>query len=228
MDEVEVKMLSAVGQKCRSGVVAHCMLTRPALTFRRFTATIFLVRHGQSSAQVSETVIASYGKTPLTALGRQQAQTFANSITSPPGLIVSSPFVRAQETATFLHVKFPFVPFETWDVHEFTYLDPVKCFMTTREQRRPWREEYIKRCDPLEKAWNDAESFSEFAQRTKAFLEKAKRLEVETAYVFTHAYFIRLVQMISKETPQDDKMLMRKFLAEFRNRRIGNCEMIEF
>lgn len=74
--------------------------------------------------------------------GLEQAQLVARSFTNAPGLIVASPFLRALATALATTTLYPAAAFETWPIHEFTYLAPARCVDTTLAQRRGWVEAY--------------------------------------------------------------------------------------
>lgn len=69
----------------------------------------------------------------------------AQSITSAPGLILASPFLRAQATAQATTALHPAAVFETWPIHELTCLAPARCVDTTLAQRRSWVEAYWER-----------------------------------------------------------------------------------
>jgi broad specificity phosphatase PhoE len=187
---------------------------------------IFLVRHGQSVAQLPKAVTVSHDQIPLTEFGHFQAETFSKSVSFPPSFIISSSFLRAQQTASPLRSRYPSVPFEVWSVHEFTFLDPVKCFLTTRDQRRPYRYEYQNRNDPFYQNGVGAESFCTFVSRGRDFLKNIQKVEVDNIYVFTHSFFMRLIEMLLEPHPKDLKLLMRKFFAEVKNHMIENCEVI--
>ena len=60
-----------------------------------------LIRHGESAANAGEPT-RDHASIPLTAKGLEQARAVAQSITSAPGLILASPFLRAQATALAL------------------------------------------------------------------------------------------------------------------------------
>jgi broad specificity phosphatase PhoE len=187
---------------------------------------VFIVRHGQSAAQLG-VVHSTYDQIPLTELGHQQAQALADSVTSRPGLIVSSPFLRAQQTSAPLRAKFPDVPFEIWDVFEFVFLDPVQCLGTTKWQRTSWRRDYWERCDPAFSYENGAESFSSFLRRARDCLNRVRQLNVESVYIFSHCQFIVLLRVLAESPPQDDTAMMRAFRTVFKGCCIENCQMFE-
>lgn len=82
---------------------------------------IWLIRHGESvsNAGLQTTHPAASKQTPL---GHRQAAAVAQAFNKPPGLIVVSRYVRSQQAAAPTQARFPQVPVEEWQVHEFTYL----------------------------------------------------------------------------------------------------------
>ena len=62
--------------------------------------TLYLMRHAQSEANVRD-ILAGQREYPLTAVGRADAEAIATAFCRlhTPGVIVSSPLIRAQETA---------------------------------------------------------------------------------------------------------------------------------
>jgi broad specificity phosphatase PhoE len=82
-----------------------------------------LIRHAESAANAGLATTAP-DTIPLTEKGLMQAWALADSITSAPDLIISSPFERAITTALPTVKRFPHAPFELWPVEEFTYLSP--------------------------------------------------------------------------------------------------------
>jgi broad specificity phosphatase PhoE len=103
--------------------------------------TVRLIRHAQSAANAGLSTTAP-DTIPLTDLGRLQAQALADSMTSVPDLIVASSFERARDTAIPTAKRYPGVPFEIWDVEEFTYLSPERFAGTTQANRRPMVDTY--------------------------------------------------------------------------------------
>lgn len=74
-----------------------------------------LIRHGESAANAGEPT-RDHARIPLTAKGLEQARMVAQSITSAPGLILASPFLRAQATALATTAIYRDAAFETWPV----------------------------------------------------------------------------------------------------------------
>lgn len=88
--------------------------------------TVWLIRHAQSESNFG---LPSFipAAPPLTPLGIEQARYVAGAFSERPNLIVTSPYVRTQQTAQPTLERFPDVPQEEWPVQEFTYLAP-HCF----------------------------------------------------------------------------------------------------
>ncbi|XRQ09967.1 histidine phosphatase family protein, partial [Actinomadura welshii] len=153
---------------------------------------VWLIRHGQSESNAGLPTDGP-GASPLTARGRDQARRTAAAFTAPPALIVSSPFVRARETAAPTVERFPDVPYEEWPVQEFTFLGELHALRTTNEQRRPFADAYWERSDPGH-ANGGGESFQALIERVRAFLDRlAGRPEDGLVAVFSHGIFMKAV-----------------------------------
>src|SRR6185369_5668027 len=97
----------------------------------------------------------------LTEIGREQAHKTSLVFDRPPTLIVKSKYTRAIQSAQFTIDRFPTVPVETWDVHEFSYLSPAVLGKTTMKERWPIVQAYWDRCDPAYIHGEGAESFED-------------------------------------------------------------------
>lgn len=67
---------------------------------------IWLIRHGESIANAGEAT-DDHKSIPLSELGLKQAQALALQIPKRPDLIVTSPYLRAQQTAMYTIGRFP-------------------------------------------------------------------------------------------------------------------------
>ncbi|TNY35267.1 histidine phosphatase family protein [Thermomonospora catenispora] len=154
---------------------------------------VWLIRHGESESNAGLPTDGP-GAAPLTELGREQAAQVAAAFTAPPALIVSSPFVRARQTAEATAARFPEVPYEEWPVEEFTYLGMLHGRRTTAAQRLPHVEAYWERSDPAYVNGGNGESFTALIARVRAFLDRlAERPEEGLIAVFTHGIFMKAV-----------------------------------
>ncbi|WP_158213178.1 histidine phosphatase family protein [Pigmentiphaga sp. NML080357] len=173
--------------------------------------TLWLIRHGQSTANAGEAT-SDAGASPLTELGREQAETAARHIDRPPDTLIVSPFRRAQETAAPILRRWPDTRAQIWPIQEFTYLSAAKCAGLNVFERRPLADAYWERADPDYRDGDDAESFMQFAARLREFHERVQKLGGFVVAVghgqFFHAYQQALTMGL-EATPQ----WMRNFRA---------------
>lgn len=130
------------------------------------------------------------GTFSLSERGFEQAAALGQWFEQPPGLIVTSSFKRAQETAAPVIARHGGAALEEWPVHEISYLAPARCANTTEEERAPMARDFWRRDDPLYVDGPGAESFTGFIARVDAALERARNTSSFTA-IFTHGHFIR-------------------------------------
>lgn len=161
-----------------------------------------LIRHGESAANAGEPT-RDHASIPLTAKGLEQARMVANSHANAPGLIVTSPFLRAQATALATTAIYPNAAFETWPIHEFTYLAPARCVDTTLAQRRAWVEAYWERSDPAFSDGGGAESFIDLLTRVREFLERLTEHSASNIVVFSHGQVMNTVRWLLEREPQE-------------------------
>jgi hypothetical protein len=97
---------------------------------------VFLIRHGESESNAGfpsddpESI-------PLTTLGHRQAEQIARVFSELPALIVTSPYLRARQTAQPTISRFPSVLCLEWPIQEFTYLGDLHGHPTTAQDRHP-------------------------------------------------------------------------------------------
>lgn len=151
--------------------------------------TIRIIRHAESIANRGERVDRE-DTIPLSQEGRKQAIELVEHIDGVPDLIVISPFRRTLETASPLIEKYPSTPIETWDVQEFTYLNPELYNGTTREERAVAVREYWDREDIYYQDAPEVESYLLFIQRVADFVEKLATRKEENILIFSHGNFI--------------------------------------
>ncbi|WP_321901220.1 histidine phosphatase family protein [Paraburkholderia tropica] len=171
-------------------------------------------RHGESAANAGSAT-DDPASIPLTEAGQQQAFAISRRFTSPPNLIICSPFDRAQQTAAPTLRRFPHTPRETWPIQEFTYLTPAKCAGTSAAQRRPWVEAYWDICDPTLVDGPGAESFTAFVERAQAALKRLATLHSSsdvTVVMFGHGQFFQAMRwLIAPGARVDKAIFMRSF-----------------
>ena len=152
---------------------------------------VWFIRHAQSQANAGERT-ADPALIELTPLGREQAAHVAGLFGRAPDLLVTSPYLRAWQTAKFVAGKYPDMPLETWPVQEFTYLNRQRCLNTTLAERIPMAREYWDRNDPH---YVDGEGTESYAGLMGRAADLWKRLlagyDGKWVAVFSHAQFIR-------------------------------------
>lgn len=197
---------------------------RGMVTVRR----VWLIRHGESESNAGLPTDGP-GAAPLTPLGWEQAEQVAAAFTAPPALIVSSPFVRARQTAEATVARFPQVPYEEWPVEEFTYLGRLHAKQTTAAQRQPHVEAYWERSDPAYVNGGNGESFKALIARVHAFLDRlADRPEEGLIAVFTHGIFMKaVIWSLFAGVVDPDAAAMRGFRRFNGTCNVPNCAVIE-
>ena len=171
-------------------------------------------RHGESAANAGHTR-DDPASIPLTDVGRQQAQAIADRFDIAPDRLISSPFLRAQQTAAPTRSRFRGIEFGLWPIYEFTYLSPARCAGTSVTQRRPWAQAYWDDADPQRVDGAGAESFATFIERVSATKTRLEQLEIaglRSIALFGHGQFFQAFRWLVR-TPRwsADTQAMRMF-----------------
>lgn len=180
---------------------------------------LVLVRHGQSTGNI-DMPTQDHASIPLTPLGKKQAQALSERIDRRPDLIVTSSFLRAQQTSEPLREKFPDVPVEVWpEASEFTYLAPERCRGTRRTERLPWVAKYWQDQRPDYCDGEGAESFSQLVARAKLVLQRVEERPEKTVVLFSHGQFISCLLDIARHPYDTDaeRMAVFRSLPELAN-----------
>ncbi|MBV4455127.1 histidine phosphatase family protein [Pseudomonas sp. SWRI103] len=159
-----------------------------------------LIRHGESAANAGQATL-DHSTIPLTPKGFEQAHLVALSFNHPPALIVASPFTRAHSTAMATAAVFSHIPFETWPIQEFTYLEPARCTSTTVADRREWVEAYWAKADPALTDGEGAESFLDFISRARSCLKRLAEHPAQDIVAYSHGQFINAVAWLIERKP---------------------------
>ena len=187
---------------------------------------VFLIRHGESE---SNTGLASAGpdSAPLTAAGHQQAEQIARVLADVPALIVTSPYLRARQTAQPTIRRFPATACQQWPVQEFTYIGDLLGRASTAREREPYARAYWDRADPHATS-PGAESFTGLLSRATDFLNRLSTQESTPVVVFTHGLFMRAVawSLLTGITTPDQEQ-MRSFRGFANRYLIPNAGVVE-
>jgi len=169
------------------------------------------VRHGQSTGNAG---IPTHDLSllELTELGWGQAREVAASWTETPNLILTSPYLRTQQTAQLTIEQFSDVPVEVWPIQEFTYLQPSRWNGTLSTEQMPYIEKYWRSCNPEYCDEPGAESFAMLRRRAEGTLERLTGMAGDTlVYVFSHGQFIQAVRSLVINREKNDRETMRDF-----------------
>jgi broad specificity phosphatase PhoE len=187
---------------------------------------VIFIRHGQSTGNAG-IPCSDLALLELTELGWRQSREVLESWTETPDLIVTSPYLRTQQTAAATIERFPNVPVQVWPIQEFTYLQPSRWNGTLSSERMPYLERYWTEADPDFCDGEGAESFATLLDRARTTLERLETLPTETlAYVFSHGQFIQAVRSLVMDSELTDREKMLKFRGKG-SPAIGNAERVE-
>lgn len=184
------------------------------------------IRHGQSTGNAGMPC-HDLATIELTEKGWNQARQVAADWTETPLLIVTSPFLRTQQTAAPTIGRFPDVPVEVWPIEEFTYLQPARWNGTLAADRAPHLVRYWGDADPAYCDGEGAESFGALLRRAEAALGRLAALPSPgPVYVFSHGQFIQAVRAVVTESELDDRGKMLRFWRKGKPPAIDNAELI--
>jgi broad specificity phosphatase PhoE len=188
--------------------------------------TVWLIRHGESESNAGLPTTHT-AVTALTERGRAQAERVALAIPKPPDLVVTSPYLRTQQTALPTLARFPQTCREEWPVHEFTYLGLPAYQATTGIERRPLRDAYWSRCDPHYIHGEGAESFADLLCRVETALARIREGGEHFALVFSHGLFAKaLLWRLRGGSPEASPASMRSFRTFSASFRVPNAAIL--
>ncbi|MEJ0007080.1 MAG: histidine phosphatase family protein [Steroidobacteraceae bacterium] len=126
--------------------------------------TIYLIRHGQSQANVGGITLEN-PLVPLTELGELQARAVASLLPPTADTIWSSPFKRALDTAAPYCTRMGRSPALHDDLREFETVDTLQMSGSSSAEREAVVARYWLNPDPDVRTGPDAETFREFHDR---------------------------------------------------------------
>ena len=150
----------------------------------------WFIRHGQSETNAG-LPSPSDASTPLTDKGQRQAEFVAQYLDTAPDLFVVSPYLRTRQTAAPTLEKFPNVPVETWDIHEYAYLSHELYSGTTTRDRRKLSTAFFRAADPDRVTGPSGESFNQFLERVDRCFNRLLSIGAQRVILFGHGWFIR-------------------------------------
>ncbi len=186
---------------------------------------VWFIRHGESlaNAGVRTKEAPTY---PLTDLGFAQAEKYAAALEVTPDLVITSPYVRARQTAEPTRRRHPHIACEEWPVQEVQYLDPALCVDTTQDERRELSHAYWRESDPHFAA-PDAESFVAFITRARHAVDRLSRRHERRIFIFSHGQFMSAVAWLILSRPAAiDSAAMRRFYQFLHSYAVPNCSVL--
>lgn len=189
--------------------------------------TVWFIRHAESAANAG--LPTTYPDCiPLTTKGVEQAKLLSDNINIEPDLIILSSYIRTHQTAVSLIEKFYKSKTEIWPIHEFNFLSPDECLNTTVDQRKPWVNDYWKKCEAQYVHGIGAESFAEFKIRVLASIKRLEKFEYKFVVVFTHGHVIRAIwQYFITANENEDSKSMQFFRDKMSSLPIGNTAIFK-
>jgi broad specificity phosphatase PhoE len=183
---------------------------------------VWFIRHGESMSNAGE-VAVDRGSTPLTVKGQEQARNVSLKITQRPDLIVVTPYIRTHLTAQPLRERYPDVPCETWDLHEFSALSEDNYINRTWMERTPMMRALWERNDPEYVDGAGAESFSAMAGRINTGLSRLRERKEKFIVVFAHGYIIQTTRLLLGKPELSVKEVMKSIPSYMEHSPIENC-----
>jgi 2,3-bisphosphoglycerate-dependent phosphoglycerate mutase len=163
-------------------------------------STIWFIRHTESQSNIGLPTLGPHF-TGLTERGTDQAKCIARFFPQAPSLIITSNYMRTQQTAQPTRDHFPYVPYEEWPVHEFTYLSRSHSLFMSTQDRRPRVDAFWERCDPSFVDGDGAESFTQFMTRVYNVVELLYARKEDFTAIFTHGQFMRAAWWLLRDPP---------------------------
>ena len=188
---------------------------------------IWLIRHGESESNAGLPT-SDTAKIALTPRGFAQAESIVPAFVRPLSLIVTSPYLRAQQSAQPTIKRFPQARLAEWPVHEYTYLSLGNRHGTTLQDRRPLVEAYWERADPQHVDGDGAESFIALVARAAQILDRIKHLEDDFVAIFSHGLFIRtMIWVLLTGSVKIDAVMMRRYRSFIFGFSIPNASILK-
>lgn len=186
---------------------------------------VYIIRHGETESNKNK--VHQYPDTPLSLLGKQQAEEIAEKLLSANiTKIYSSDLIRATDTAKIISEKIK------------TNLSLMPEIREIKKPSQIWGKnhgdkEILKIKEQIDKNYHlkdwhysDEENFFDVKERTKKFINYLKTLkETENVLVVTHGY---IAKMFLALVIFDEKLTPEVYLKIYQNVRISNVSISNF
>jgi broad specificity phosphatase PhoE len=189
------------------------------------TLQALFIRHGQSAANIGAW-IGDFAEIPLTPLGEQQAELLAARWDFTPTHIITSPYLRARQTAAPTIARFPTVPVEAWDIYEFTFWDRAHWSPSTPEDAREEVALYWRLADP-DRHQAGAESFRDLSNRAEDTLRRLQAFpNPGKVLLFSHGHFMQALRQLLRFPHWTLAERMLNFRTYDETNKVRNAEII--
>lgn len=155
-------------------------------------ATVYLIRHGQSQANVGGITLEN-PLVPLTALGELQARTLAPLLPATAAQIWSSPFKRARDTAAPYCARIGQVATIHDDLREFETIDTLQMRGSLFSARDAMVTRYWLKSEPDHRSGPGAETFREFHERVARVRRELLPSLPQGTVIFGHGMWMALL-----------------------------------
>jgi len=154
--------------------------------------TIYLIRHGQSQANVGGITLEN-PLVPLTELGELQARAVAPLLPTTTDTIWSSPFKRALDTAAPYCLRMGRPPATHDDLREFETVDTLQMRGSSCAEREAVVARYWLASDPDLRSGPAAETFREFHDRVARVRSQFLPQLPDGSVIFGHGMWMALL-----------------------------------
>ncbi|HEY6457139.1 MAG TPA: histidine phosphatase family protein [Steroidobacteraceae bacterium] len=154
--------------------------------------TVYLIRHGQSQANVGGITLAN-PIVPLTELGQLQAQALAALLPATCVKIWASPFKRALDTAAPYCARMGRSAATHDDLREFETVDTAQMTGSSSAQREAVVARYWIKSDPEQRTGPAAETFREFHERVARARNQFLPILPDGTMIFGHGMWMALL-----------------------------------
>jgi alpha-ribazole phosphatase len=155
-------------------------------------ATVYLIRHGQSQANVGGITLEN-PLVPLTALGELQARTLAPLLPATAPQIWSSPFKRARDTAAPYCTRLEQTAAIHDDLREFETIDTRQMTGSLFSARDAMVTRYWVKSEPDHRSGPAAETFREFHERVTRVRKEFLPSLPHGTVIFGHGMWMALL-----------------------------------
>ncbi len=188
--------------------------------------TITFVRHGESTANAGGITMAQ-AEIPLSDQGTQQALALAPLLSAQPSVVLTSAYLRTQQTSKPYCERVGVVAMDNPLLNEFSAIDPALIAGMSGAQRKPFMVDYWREPSMMKRMGNDADTFAEFVQRVTAFAQDMDALP-DGAVIFGHGIWIGLLVWQSLGFTCNDDASMRAFRRFQLGLPMPNCAVYQF